>query len=63
MHFEPVIETVTLIPSQDGRFEVTVGDQVVFSKAALNRHAQEGEIVALVRPLAEAAETEVRTGF
>jgi hypothetical protein len=63
MHYEQVIDSVTLRPSQDGRFEVTVGDQVVFSKAALHRHAREGEIVALIGPLAEAAEAAIRTGF
>jgi hypothetical protein len=35
----------------------------VFSKAALHRHAREGEIVALIGPLAEAAEAAIRTGF
>lgn len=63
MQFEPVIAALTLIPSRDGRFEVAVDGILVFSKAALRRHAQEGEVVALVRPLAEAAEQVAREGF
>jgi hypothetical protein len=35
------------VPSSKGRFEVTLDDALVFSKAALGRHAQPGEIVAL----------------
>ena len=45
----PIIETIELIPSSKGRFEVTLDDELVFSKVALGRHAQPGEIVALVR--------------
>ena len=63
IHFEQVIQTLTLIPSRDGRFEVTVDGTVVFSKAALHRHATKGEVVELVRPLAEAAERATRAGY
>lgn len=63
MHFEQVIAALTLIPSRDGRFEVTVDGQVIFSKAALHRHANKGEVVELARPLAEAAEHAVRGGY
>jgi selenoprotein W-related protein len=45
----PIIETVELIPSSSGRFEVSLDDELVFSKAALGRHAESGEIAALVR--------------
>ncbi len=63
MNFEPVIASLTLRPSRDGRFEVTVDGTLVFSKAALGRQARPGEVVDLVRPLAAAAEEIVRTGF
>ena len=45
----PIIETVELIPSSSGRFEVTVDDDLVFSKAQLGRHAEPGEVAAIVR--------------
>ena len=38
-----------MLPSSKGRFEVTLDDEVIFSKARLGRHANPGEIVALVR--------------
>jgi selenoprotein W-related protein len=49
--FESEIESATLIPSEDGRFEVTVNEQLVFSKAKLHRHAEPGEVLGLVRKL------------
>jgi len=45
----PIIETVELLPSSKGRFEVTLDGDLIFSKAALGRHAQPGEIADLVR--------------
>ena len=33
-----------LTPSTGGRFEVTVNDELIFSKKKLGRHAEEGEI-------------------
>lgn len=46
--FEDKIESITLIPSDGGRFEVTVNGEVVFSKKALGRHAEPGELEALI---------------
>ncbi len=37
------------MPSDGGRFEVTINDRLVFSKLALHRHAERDEIVKLVR--------------
>jgi predicted Rdx family selenoprotein len=37
-----------LIPSSKGRFEVTLDDELIFSKAALGRHANPGEVRAIV---------------
>ena len=42
-----MIERIILKPSGGGRFEVTLDDVVLFSKIALGRHAQPGEIVEL----------------
>lgn len=35
-------------PSGGGVFEVTVDDTLIFSKKQLGRHAQPGEILALI---------------
>jgi selenoprotein W-related protein len=40
---------VRLVESSGGRFEVTVDGDLVFSKLALGRHAQPGEVVRLIR--------------
>ena len=37
--FEHQIGTVTLIPSGGGAFEIVVGDELVYSKKATQRHA------------------------
>lgn len=47
-HYAPYIERLTLIPSSGGRFEVMVGDDLIFSKKGLGRHANAGEIVGLL---------------
>ncbi len=41
--YEEDIESIALIPSDGGRFEVTVNGELVFSKKSLGRHAQPGE--------------------
>jgi selenoprotein W-related protein len=41
--------SVQLVPSSGGRFEVTVDDRLVFSKAATRRHAEPGEVVRLIQ--------------
>jgi selenoprotein W-related protein len=40
---------VRKVPSSGGVFEVTVDGSLVFSKRALRRHAQPGEVVELIR--------------
>jgi selenoprotein W-related protein len=52
-NYEHVIESVALIPSDEGRFEVGVNGQLVFSKLQLKRHAEAGEIVILIHKLVE----------
>jgi selenoprotein W-related protein len=46
--YEHIIESVALMPSDGGRFEVSVNGQLVFSKLQLQRHAEAGEIVNLI---------------
>lgn len=50
-HYEHLIETITLVPSEGGRFEVTVNGQLLFSKLELHRHAEAGEVLGLVRKM------------
>ena len=47
--FEPEIESLTLVPSDGGRFEFSINGKLVFSKLELHRHAELGEIAGLVR--------------
>ena len=44
----PRIARVTLLPSSGGRFEVRLDGELIFSKAALKRHALPGEVHDLV---------------
>jgi selenoprotein W-related protein len=50
-HYEHVIEAITIVPSDGGKFEVTVNGQLLFSKLETHRHAEPGEVVGLVRTL------------
>lgn len=47
--FEYKLGGLTLVPSDGGKFEVTVDDRLVYSKLQTNRHANQGEVVGLVR--------------
>ncbi len=49
--FEPEIEMITLIPSDGGRFEVTVNGELIYSKLQTQRHANAGEVNELVRKI------------
>jgi len=50
-NYEHVIETITLVPSEGGRFEVTVNGQLLYSKLATYRHAEPGEVLGLVKKI------------
>jgi selenoprotein W-related protein len=50
-NFEPEIETLSLVPSDGGRFEVTVNDKLVYSKLQNGRHAEPGEVVGVGKEL------------
>ncbi len=47
--FEPDIDSITLVPSDEGRFEFSINGKLIFSKLELHRHAEPGEIAGLVR--------------
>jgi len=50
-NIEAEIESITLIPSDGGRYEVTVNDKLVYSKLQTGRHANPGEVLGLVKEL------------
>ncbi|GAB6936369.1 hypothetical protein JCM14720_22900 [Calditerricola yamamurae] len=43
------LETVTLVPSSGGRFEVTVDGQLVYSKLETGRFPEDGEVLRRIR--------------
>jgi selenoprotein W-related protein len=45
---EAFVASWRLIPSSGGVFEVTVNGELVFSKKALKRHAEPGEVRAAI---------------
>ena len=51
--FEHLIEGITLVPSDGGRFEVSVNGKLVYSKLATKRHAEPGEVLGLFRKIVE----------
>ena len=50
-HYEHVIDEIKLVPSDGGKFEVTVNGQLLFSKLQTHRHAESGEVLGLVRTM------------
>jgi selenoprotein W-related protein len=38
-----------MLPSSGGVFEVTVDGKLIFSKKAIGRHAEAGEVVGLIK--------------
>jgi predicted Rdx family selenoprotein len=44
----PILKGVELASGTKGRFEVTLDGELIFSKVALERHANPGEISAAV---------------
>jgi len=47
--FEPEIESITLVPSDGGRFEFSIDGKLLYSKLVTHRHAEPGEVAGLVR--------------
>jgi len=50
-HYEHVIEEIRIVPSDGGKFEITVNGQLLYSKLQTHRHAEAGEVLGLVRKL------------
>lgn len=51
--FEHEIQSLEILPSDGGRFEVRVNEAVVFSKKQVGRHAELGEVAGLIRKMVE----------
>lgn len=45
--YQHVIESLTFVMGTSGVFDVVVDDEVLFSKKALGRHAEPGEVLGL----------------
>ncbi len=54
--FEFNIKSISLIPADKGKYEVSVDGQLVYSKLKTGRHAEEGEVLELVRAIAPAGD-------
>jgi selenoprotein W-related protein len=50
-NFESEIEAITLVPSDGGRYEVTINGKLVYSKLQTGRHAETGEVAGLIRKM------------
>ena len=51
--YEHVIESVALVPSDGGKFEVSVNGELVYSKLQTKRHAEAGEILNLISTMVD----------
>lgn len=49
--YEHVIETIALVPSDGGKFEVTANGELLYSKLQTARHAEPGEVLEMVRKM------------
>lgn len=47
--YEADIESITLIPSEGGRFEVVVNGDLIYSKLKTGRHTDANQIVGIMR--------------
>ena len=52
-NYEHVIETLTLVPSDGGKFEVSVNRELIYSKLKTNRHAEAGEILNIIATMVD----------
>lgn len=50
---EHSIQSLTLVPSKGGKFEVSVNGNLIFSKMQTQRHAEAGEILNLISKLVD----------
>lgn len=48
-NYQHVIDTFTFVTGSKGVFDVQVNDEMIFSKKAIGRHAEPGEVLELFR--------------
>jgi selenoprotein W-related protein len=48
---EGQIESIKIIPSSGGKFEVTANGDLIYSKLATGRHANPGEVHGLIKEI------------
>ena len=48
-NYEHVVESITLVPSDGGKFEVIINGNLIYSKLQNHRHAEPGEVLGLVK--------------
>ena len=46
--YENEIETLSIVPSDGGRFEVSLDGELIYSKLEKGRHPEEGEVLKLI---------------
>jgi selenoprotein W-related protein len=51
--FEYQIEGLNMVPSDGGRFEVSINGSLIYSKLAMKRHAEPGEVLRLARQFSQ----------
>jgi len=51
--YEYLIESLILVPSDNGKFEVSVNDKLIYSRLQTHRHAETGEITGLIQKMIE----------
>jgi selenoprotein W-related protein len=49
--YEPEIEAIKVVPSDGGRFEIIVNQELIYSKLQTHRHVEPGEISGLVKKI------------
>ncbi|KAA0276508.1 MAG: SelT/SelW/SelH family protein [Anaerolineales bacterium] len=52
-NYEHVIEALILVPSGEGRFEVSANGKLIYSKLQTKRHAEAGEILGLISKMVD----------
>lgn len=51
--YETEIESLTLVPSNGGRYEISINGQLIFSKLKTGRFPEPGEVLGSVQKLSK----------
>jgi selenoprotein W-related protein len=54
--FETQLTSLKVVPSEGGRFEVSLDGELIYSKLATGRHAEPGEVTRLITELLQIKE-------